>query len=163
MTADSGPRGIIHIRNPERHYTPGVNDHERQVPMTTNSQGTAGEARERRERLAQRANEEAAELARPCECPTPDVFHYKGCAVLIERFEANTADGVKIRDGMAVWDYNLEPGFVSLASLGDDGWFMVCKPGQNRGSWMNDVRVCVRHPSTGQAAGDAIRASGAAS
>lgn len=91
-----------------------------------------------------------------CDCPTPEVFHYNGCPVLIARFKQCTADGVTITDGMVVWDYNLEAGYVSLARLGDDGWFEVCKPGQNRGSLMNNVRVCVRHPFSAQLASDAL-------
>ena len=97
------------------------------------------------------------EAQRTCACPTPNVFHYSGCNVLIAKFDRRTADGVPITDGMAVWDYNLDAGFVSLAHLGDDGWFEVCRPGQNRGTSMNADRVCVRHPSTYQTASDALK------
>lgn len=92
-----------------------------------------------------------------CGCTTPDTYHYTGCALLKARFKEFTADGAPITDGMAVWDYNLEPGFVSLSRLGNDGWFDVCKPGQTRGNSMNAVRVCVRHPSTNQLASDALK------
>src|SRR5688572_1711345 len=60
------------------------------------------------------------EAHKACTCPTPSVFHYTGCDVLVRNFTGRTADGHVIKDGMAVWDYNLNPGFVSLARLGDD-------------------------------------------
>lgn len=93
-----------------------------------------------------------------CACPTPNTFHYSGCDVLVASFNGSTADGYPITDGMEVWDYNLEPGIVNLSRLGDDGWFEVRKPGAHRGISMNAERVCVRHPSTGQTASDALKA-----
>lgn len=100
------------------------------------------------------AREEAHKV---CTCPTPNVFHYRGCDVLVANFNGFTADGHAIREGMAVWDYNLDPGTVTLKRLGDDGWFEVCKSGQNRGTSMNAERVCVRHPVTRQLASDALK------
>jgi len=100
------------------------------------------------------AQEEAEE---GCTCPTPKIFHYKGCAVLVAHFNGYTSDGHPITHGLAVWDYNVKPGLVSLDQLGDDGWFEVVGKGQTRGSLMNSERVCVRHPYTGQLASDALK------
>lgn len=99
------------------------------------------------------------EAEKACQCPTPNVYHYKGCALIIARFKGYTSDGHRITDGMAVWDYNLEPGYVNLKRLGDDGWFEVCKRknSDERGSLMNNVRVCVHHPYSGQDAIDALK------
>lgn len=98
------------------------------------------------------------EAHKTCKCPTPNVFHYKGCDALVAAFNERTSDGHQITDGMAVWDYNLRPGFVRLSRLSDDGWFEVCAPGEERGSMMNAERVCVRHPSSGDAAHDILKA-----
>lgn len=92
-----------------------------------------------------------------CDCPNPEEFHYRGCAFLIENFKAFTADNVEITDGMAVWDYNLRPGFVSLKYLSDDGWFSVCAPGEVRASTMNAERVWTRHPRTGDLASNVLK------
>lgn len=98
------------------------------------------------------------EAQKQCTCPHAKSFHFKGCAVLLANFKARTADGFEIKDGMAVWDYNLDPGYVSLKLLGDDGWFEVVKnQGDRRGTLMNYERVYVRHPSTGKLASDALK------
>lgn len=84
--------------------------------------------------------------------------HFKGCAVLVANFRARTADGHSITDGLAVWDYDLRPGYVSFKRLGEDGWFEVLhSKDDERGSMMNAERVCVRHPSSGQFASDALK------
>lgn len=101
--------------------------------------------------------DERDEAAKKCDCPRGWEFHLKGCAYLVATFDARTADGVKITDGMAVWDYNLRPGFVNLKRLAEDGWFEVCAPGEERGSMMNAERVCVRHPSSGDLAGNILK------
>lgn len=95
-----------------------------------------------------------------CDCGKGSNYlnHFKGCAVLIAKFDHRTSDGHLITDGMEVWDYNLTPGYVCLKRLGDDGWFeVVSKPGLPRGTMMNADRVCVRHPSTRQLASDALK------
>lgn len=97
------------------------------------------------------------EAHKACTCPQPNSFHYKGCEFLISTFTAHTADGHAITDLLPVWDYNLEPGYVNLKRLGDDGWFEVVAKGRERGSMMNAERVCVRHPRTGQLASDALK------
>lgn len=70
-----------------------------------------------------------------------------------------TADGYPITDGMAVWDYNLERGYVRLADAFEDGgpggpvWFLVVPtPDARLGHSMNGERVCIRHPFTGESA-----------
>ena len=74
-----------------------------------------------------------------------------------------TLDHVQITDGLAVWDYNLDRGFVRLDfdregdyAIGGpkwDGWFeVVAAPGDRLGSLMNGERVWTRHPSTGEKA-----------
>lgn len=63
-----------------------------------------------------------------------------------------TADGHEIVDGMAVWDYNLDPGYVDLKSIhkwDTDGWFDVVDSEGRKVSLMNAERVCVRHPFSG--------------
>jgi len=92
-----------------------------------------------------------------CECPTPDAFHYRGCPVMVAEYKGFTSDRVEITDGLAVWDYNLDPGYVALSQLGSDGWFNVVRnPGDRNGSLMNAERVCVRHPYSGQLAFEAL-------
>lgn len=66
-----------------------------------------------------------------------------------------TADGVKITDGLAVWDYNLNPGTIALASLDTGGWFDVYSPDGAR-SYMNAERVGTRHPHTRQMAAEVL-------
>lgn len=99
-------------------------------------------------------------IARDVRCDCGKLGHYlnhlKGCAVLIANFKARTADGVEITDGLAVWDYDLRPGYVNLKRLSDDGWFEVCQHGSSRGSMMDAERVVTRHPSTHQLACDAL-------
>ena len=64
-----------------------------------------------------------------------------------------TFDGVKITEGLRVWDHNVDSGAVTFegAPLIDteywDGWFYVVldKGGQ---SYMNAERVRVRHHTT---------------
>lgn len=61
-----------------------------------------------------------------------------------------TADGFKIAHGMRVWDYNLNRATVDLSVI-DDGWFYTIDDSGHRGS-SDSVRVCVRHPFTGESA-----------
>lgn len=56
-----------------------------------------------------------------------------------------------ITDGMAVWDYNLNPGRVVLSSVDQDGWFYVDTANAGR-SLMNGDRVWTVHPITGASA-----------
>jgi hypothetical protein len=67
-----------------------------------------------------------------------------------------TADGKRITDGMAVWDYDLAVGTVVLSTMDSDGWFNVAIAGEDRRSLMNGERVITRHPRTGQSAAEAI-------
>lgn len=72
-----------------------------------------------------------------------------------------TADGVKIFDGLIVWDYDMRRGIVDLKNAyskssqlyGWDGWFQVHAIGEDDeilypgsyGKLMNDVRVRVNY------------------
>jgi hypothetical protein len=66
-----------------------------------------------------------------------------------------TADGVRLVDGMAVWDYDLNPVTIDLstAKAEYDGtvWFYT-----SRHSLMDGSRVVTRHPTTGQPASEAL-------
>jgi len=66
-----------------------------------------------------------------------------------------TADRVVITDGLAVWDYNLNPGRVVLSTMDGDGWFNVDTINAGR-SLMNGERVTTVLPRTGQSATDAL-------
>ena len=71
-------------------------------------------------------------------------------------FGVKTADGYLIVDKMAVWDYNLRPGYVNLDTLDSTGWFNIVDRDGNRMSMMNAERICVRHPSSHDAAEDVL-------
>lgn len=66
-----------------------------------------------------------------------------------------TADRKVITDGLAVWDYNLNPGRVIMSTMDGDGWFNVLTADGDR-SLMNGERVTTVHPSTRQTATDAL-------
>lgn len=65
-----------------------------------------------------------------------------------------TADRKRITDGLAVWDYNLNPGRVVLSTIDGEGWFNV-DTADGR-SLMDGVRVTTVHPHTRQTASDAL-------
>lgn len=76
-----------------------------------------------------------------------------------------TADGVPITENLAVWDYDLNPGRITLwtksgdympnARYGWDGWFYVIGRNGER-ALMNAERVCSRHPFTRKRASDVL-------
>jgi hypothetical protein len=69
-----------------------------------------------------------------------------------------TANGMRIVDGLRVWDYDLQAGTVDLAkTFGSyfqpgvshwDGWFYVLVDGDKRHSLMNGERMTTVHPFT---------------
>jgi hypothetical protein len=71
-----------------------------------------------------------------------------------------TANGVRVVDGLRVWDYDLKSGTVDFAkTFGDhfqpgvsywDGWFYVLVDGDGRHSLMNGDRMTTVHPFTRQ-------------
>lgn len=65
-----------------------------------------------------------------------------------------TFDGVKITEGLRVWDHNLDSGAVTFAGVRTDsgywdGWFHVALDKGGR-SYMNAERVRTRHHTDGR-------------
>lgn len=65
-----------------------------------------------------------------------------------------TADGVRIVDGLRVWDYDREPGSVDFDATRPErdfwnGWFLVRRDTGGH-SYMNGDRLATRDPSTGR-------------
>ena len=83
----------------------------------------------------------------------------------------HTLDGVEVKQGLVVWDYDLRVRVVGERNdlyredlglpLSEDPWYVMTDPATgNRGSDMNCSRMWVRHPSTRQPAQDAMTSQG---
>ncbi|MDQ3222058.1 MAG: hypothetical protein M3Q75_01055 [Gemmatimonadota bacterium] len=64
-----------------------------------------------------------------------------------------TANGVKITEGLRVWDNNLDRVIVSIPTpYGDEGWFDTLTEDGRRGGMSNGERMTTVNPFTGERA-----------
>jgi hypothetical protein len=70
--------------------------------------------------------------------------------------KTHTLDGVEVRPGLRVWDYNLRRAIVvalqPYQNPAEGDWWDMQDVDGNPSSMMNCSRMWVRHPSTGERA-----------
>lgn len=70
--------------------------------------------------------------------------------------KTHTLDGVEVKPGLRVWDYNLRRavvvGLQPYQNPAEGDWYDMATVDGERSSMMNPSRMWVRHPATGERA-----------